>query len=51
MEGYDVPTYVAFGEAPSFTYYLTHDRRFQEDYWDEIVFEYENVENRFGAEA
>ena len=51
LEGYDVPTYVAFGEAPSFTYYLTHDDRFQEDYWDEIVFEYENVENRFGAEA
>ena len=50
LEGYDVPTYVVFGEAPSFTYYLTHDNRFQEEYWDDIIFEYENVENKYNAE-
>lgn len=50
LEGYEVPTYVAFGEAPSFTYYLTHDSRFREEYWDDIVFEYENVENKYGPE-
>lgn len=49
-EGYKLPTYVVFGEAPSFTYYLTHDERFEEDYWDNIVFEYENKEGRLGTE-
>ena len=44
-EGYESPTYVVFGEAPSFTYYLTHDDRFREEYWDNILFEYENVED------
>ena len=45
QEGYEIPTYVVFGEAPSFTYYLTHDGRFREEYWDNILFEYENVED------
>lgn len=49
-EGYKLPTYVVFGEAPSFTYYLTHDERFEEDYWENIVFEYENKEGRLGTE-
>ena len=50
LEGYETPTYVVFGEAPSFTYYLTHDSRFREEYWDNIVFEYENVENDYDPE-
>ena len=50
LEGYETPTYVVFGEAPSFTYYLTHDSRFREEYWDNIVFEYENVENDYDTE-
>ena len=50
LEGYEAPTYVVFGEAPSFTYYLTHDNRFREEYWDDIVFEYENVENSYSPE-
>lgn len=50
LEGYETPTYVVFGEAPSFTYYLTHDSRFREAYWDDIIFEYENVENEYTPE-
>ena len=37
-KGYEMPTYVIFGEAPSFTYYLTHDSRFDQKYMDDITF-------------
>ena len=46
-KGYDTPTYVIFGEAPSFTYYLTHDSRFDQKYMDDITFEYENKETNW----
>lgn len=49
-KGYDMPTYVIFGEAPSFTYYLTHDDRFKQEYMDNITFEYENKETKLNAE-
>lgn len=45
--GYEIPTYVAFGEAPSFTYYLTHDSRYDDDYMENIVFEYINLESKY----
>lgn len=46
-KGYEIPTYVVFGEAPSFTYYLTHDSRYDEAYIDDIVFEYINLETKY----
>lgn len=49
-KGFDTPTYVIFGEAPSFTYYLTHDSRFDQKYMDDITFEYENKETKLGAD-
>lgn len=48
-EGYDVPTYVAFGEAPSFVYYLTHSESYEDEYWENLTFEYENREAAFDS--
>lgn len=50
QEAYTLPTYVVFGEAPNFVYYLTHDKRFNEKCWENITFEYENKEEKLNAD-